>query len=173
MASPAGAGSYIGLEVHGVRTLKAADIAAGVFLSLLGVVALAASTRIQGQVGERLSPATMPILVGCMILAAGLGQTVLAWRYNGEEKPIAWPDRLGKRRVLAMISIMVVYMALLEPLGFPLASMLFITIGTWYLGRYRWWVAPLCGILSALTVLFVFNDFLELSFPLGPLELLF
>ena len=156
-----------------MRTLRAADMATGIFMVLLGVVALVAATHIQGQAGERLSPATMPILVGCMILAAGLGQTVQAWRYNGEEKLIAWPDQLGKRRVLTMIGIMIVYMALLEPLGFPLASLIFITAGTWYLGRYRWWVAPLCGILGALTVLFVFNDFLGLSFPLGPLELLF
>lgn len=156
-----------------MKTLKAADIATGVFMTLLGIVALAAATQIQGQAGERLSPATMPILVGCMILAAGLGQAVRAWRYTGEEKLIAWPDRLGKRRVLTMIGIMIVYMALLEPLGFPLATLIFITAGTWYLGRYRWWIAPLCGILSALTVLFVFNDFLELSFPLGPLDLLF
>ena len=156
-----------------MRTFKAADLATGVFLILLGIVALAAATQIQGQAGERLSPATMPILVGFMILAAGLGQTVIAWRYKGEEKPIAWPDRPGRRRVLIMIGIMIVYMALLEPLGFPLATLIYITAGTWFLGRYRWWVAPLCGVLSALTVLFVFNDFLGLSFPLGPLELFF
>lgn len=156
-----------------MRTLKAADLATGVFLILLGIVALAAATQIQGQAGERLSPATMPILVGCMILAAGLGQIVVAWRYSGEGRLIAWPDPLGRRRVLIMIGIMIVYLALLEPLGFPLATLIYITAGTWFLGKYRWWVAPLCGILSALTVLFVFNEFLGLSFPLGPLDLLF
>jgi putative tricarboxylic transport membrane protein len=167
------AGSYIILEAHRMRTLRAADLVTGILMAFLGIVTLAAATKIQAQAGDRLSPATMPILVGCMLLAAGIGQIVIAWRFDGEEKVIAWPDSSGRRRVLISIGFMIVYLALLEPLGFPLATLIYITAGIWYLGRYRWWVPPLCGLLCALTVLFVFNDLLGLSFPLGPLDLFF
>ncbi|HEX9017468.1 MAG TPA: tripartite tricarboxylate transporter TctB family protein [Chloroflexota bacterium] len=156
-----------------MRTLKAADLTVGVFMTLLAILTLSQAVQIKAQAGDRLSPATMPIVVGCMILAAGIAQVVVAWRYNGEEKIVAWPDRVGGRRVLINIGIMIVYLALLEPLGFPLATLVYITAGTFYLGRYRWWVAPLTGLLSSLTVLLVFIDFLGLSFPIGPLDLFF
>ena len=154
-----------------MRTMKAADLATGVFITLLGVVTLAASLQIKGQAGERLSPATLPILVGCMILAAGILQTQAAWRYKGDEKIVAWPGSFGRKRVLINIGLMAVYEALLEPLGFVLSTLIYITAGVWYLGKYRWWTPPLTGLLSAVVVLLVFIDFLGLSFPLGPLEL--
>ncbi len=156
-----------------IRTLRAADLATGAFMTILGILTLVASFQIVGTAGERLHPRTLPVIIGWMIVAAGIGLLVSGWRYRGEPRIIDWPDPQGKRRVLTMILFMIVYMALLEPLGFPLATLVFITAGTWHLGRYRWWVAPLTGVLSALTVLFVFIDFLGLSFPLGLLELIF
>lgn len=156
-----------------MRTLKSADLATGAFVAILGIVTLVASVQIKGQASERLSPATLPILIGCMLLAVGATQLVTAWRYAGEERIIAWPNARGRRRVLINIGLMVAFLALLEPLGFPLATLIYITAGVWYLGGYRWWVPPTTGLLSALIVLFVFIDFLGLSFPIGPLELLF
>ena len=156
-----------------IRTLRAADLATGTFMTALAILTLIASFQISGTVGERLHPRTLPVIIGWMILAAGIALFVNGWRYRGEPKAIAWPDAMGKRRVLINIGLMVVYLALLEPLGFPVATLLYITAGVWYLGKYRWWVAPLCGLLSAITVLFVFIDFLGLGFPLGLLDLMF
>lgn len=156
-----------------VRTLRAADMAAGGFLTALGILTLIASFQIAGTAGERLHPRTLPVILGWMILAGGIALFVNGWRYRGEEKPIDWPSDTGGRRVWISILCIVIYMALLAPLGFPLATMVFITLLTWYLGRYRLWAAALCGLASAMVVLFLFIDFLGLSFPLGPLELLF
>ncbi|MCL4533817.1 MAG: tripartite tricarboxylate transporter TctB family protein [Bacteroidetes bacterium] len=156
-----------------IRTLRSADLATGAFMTILGILTLIASFQIAGNAGERVHPRTLPIIVGWMILAAGVTLFVNGWRYRGQPKILDWPDAQGSRRVLFSILLMIVFLALLEPLGFPLSTLIFITAGTWYLGRYRWWVPPLCGALSALTVLVVFIDFLELSFPLGLLELFF
>ncbi len=156
-----------------IRTLRSADLATGAFMTILGILTLFASFQIAGNAGERVHPRTLPIIVGWMILAGGLTLFVGGWRYHGPPRFLEWPDTQGSRRVLVTIALMILYLALTEPLGFPLATLLFITVGTWYLGNYRWWVPPLCGLLSAITVLSVFMDFLELSFPLGLLELLF
>ncbi|MGE5620425.1 MAG: tripartite tricarboxylate transporter TctB family protein [Sphingomonadaceae bacterium] len=156
-----------------VRTMRAADIAAGGFLTALGIVALMASFQIAGTAGERLHPRTLPIILSWMILAGGIALFVNGLRYRGEEKPIDWPSAKGRRRVLISILFIIVYMALLDPLGFPLATMMFITLLTRFLGRYRVWAAALCGLASGLVVLLLFIDLLGLSFPLGPLELLF
>ncbi len=156
-----------------VRTLRAADIAAGGFLAALGILTLIASFQIAGTAGERLHPRTLPVILGWMILAGGMALFINGLRYHGEEKPIDWPSATGRRRVWISILCIILYMALLDPLGFPLATMVFITLLTWYLGRYRVWAAALCGLASGLVVLFLFIDLLSLSFPLGPLELLF
>lgn len=156
-----------------IKSLRAADLATGIFLAAFSTVMLLASIQIAGTAGERLHPRILPVIVSTMLLIGGLGLAIAGWRSRGEPKPIDWPDAFGKRRVLIVIASMVVYLALLDPMGFPLATLLFITWQTWYLGRYRWWANLLCGLTSALVVLFLFVDFLGLSFPIGPLELLF
>ncbi|MGI5835526.1 MAG: tripartite tricarboxylate transporter TctB family protein [Chloroflexota bacterium] len=155
-----------------MRTLRSADLATGLFLSGLAILTLLASMQIAGTAGERVHPRTLPVLLGWMILAGGIGLTVTGWRYRGEPKLIAWPDRDGTRRVLITLAGLVVYMATLESLGFPLSSLVFISFMVWYLGRYRLWAAILCGLASAAAILFLFIMFLGLTFPLGLLELL-
>ena len=61
---------------------------------------------------------------------------------------------------------------LLEPVGLPLGTLFFVSFLVWYLGRYRFWLAALCGLATALVVLLVFIVFLGLTFPIGPLEYL-
>ena len=85
-------GSYIILEAHRMRTLRAADLASGIFMAFLGLVTLAAATKIQAQAGDRHSPATMPIIVSCMNLAAVIVQVFLAWWSKGEQLVIAIPE---------------------------------------------------------------------------------
>lgn len=155
-----------------MRTLRSADKATGIFLAILGLATLVASMQIAGIEGDRMHPRTLPILLGWMVLAAGLAMAIGARRYRGQEKLIDWPDSGGKRRVLVTLVTMMVYLALLEPLGFPLSTLLFISFLVWYLGRYRLRWAVLCGVATAAVVLFLFIMFLGLTFPLGPLELL-
>ena len=62
-----------------------------------------------------------------------------------------------------------VFIALIQPLGMPLATWAYVTFSIWYLDR-RIIRAGIIGFLSAAVVFFVFVRFLELSFPLGPLQ---
>jgi hypothetical protein len=64
------------------------------------------------------------------------------------------------------------YAALIEPLGFPLITTLFVTALAWYLGDYRPWAMLLLGAASGVIVYYVFMEFLGLNFPLGLLEYL-
>lgn len=155
-----------------MRTLRSADLATGISLSALAIITLLASTQIAGTAGERLHPRTLPVILGWMILAGGILLAWNGWRYRGEPKPVGWPDREGVSRVLITLASLVVYLATLESLGFPLSSLLFISFLVWYLGRYRPWIAILCGLASAAAILFLFIMFLGLTFPLGLLELL-
>ena len=155
-----------------MKTQRSADIESGIFLAVLGIVILAASARITGGLEERLPPRTLPYTMGFFVLFGGVLLTIKAWRYKGENPPIAWPDRKGVRHVLVTLVSLAVYLALIEPLGMPIATTLYIAFSVWYLqkGRYRILCAAATGILSGAVVFYLFMQFLELSFPAGILQ---
>jgi len=156
-----------------MRTQKSADVASGCFIAFLGIVVIFAATKITGGMEERLPPRTLPYILGFTILVAGVLLAIRAWRYTGENPPIKWPDRTGMIRVLALLVSLAAYIALIDPLGMPIATVLYVGFSVWYLwlGRHRIIYALITGIVSGAVVYYVFIQFLELSFPLGPLQL--
>jgi hypothetical protein len=155
-----------------VKTQKSADIWSGFFLAGLGVVILAASTRITGGLEERLPPRTLPYIMGFTILASGILLVIRAWRYRGDNPAIHWPDRPGAVRIGVILVSLAVYIALIDPLGMPISTALYLASQVYFLshGRYRILSALLTGVLSGLVVYYLFIQFLELSFPVGPLQ---
>ncbi len=155
-----------------MKTQRSADIASGIFLALVGVVVLIAARQITGGMEERLPPRTLPYVMGFTILIPGLLLTLRAWRFKGEDKKIDWPDSKGARSVLIILFVMGVYVALITPLGMPIATGLFIAFTVWYLwkGRRGLVYGLITGALSGAVVFYLFIQFLELSFPLGLLQ---
>jgi uncharacterized membrane protein HdeD (DUF308 family) len=151
-----------------LRTQRSADIAGGCFLVLLGLATILAAINIKGGLEERLPPRTLPYVVGVIILISGALLAVRSWRFRGEDPAIRWPDRRGAIRVLITIVSLGVYLALMDPLGLPLSTFLYVSFTVWYLGKYRLWYPLLTGFLSGAISYIVFIYLLELSFPVGP-----
>ncbi len=156
-----------------MRTQKSADVASGCFIAFLGIVVIFAATKITGGMEERLPPRTLPYILGFTILLAGILLAIRAWRFKGENPAIKWPDRTGMVRVITLLFSLAVYIALIDPLGMPIATFLYVAFSVWYLwiGRRRIIYALITGVLSGAVVYYVFIQFLELSFPLGLLQL--
>jgi hypothetical protein len=155
-----------------MRTQKSADIASGFFITFLGIVVLFAATQITGGMEERLPPRTLPYVLGFTILLAGIFLAIKSWRFQGENPAIKWPDRTGMFRVLVILVSLAIYIALIDPLGMPISTALYVAFSVWYLwiGRHAILYAIITGILSGATVFYLFIRFLELSFPIGPLQ---
>ncbi len=151
-----------------MRTQRSADIAGGCFLAFLGLATIIAATNITGALEERLPPRTLPYVVGIIILVSGALLAIRSWRFHGEDPVIKWPDRRGTIRVIITIVSLGVYLALMEPLGLPLSTFLYVSFTVWYLGKYRLWYPLLIGFLSGAISYLVFIYLLELSFPVGP-----
>jgi hypothetical protein len=151
-----------------LRTQRSADIVGGCFLALLGLVTIFAATKIKGGLEERLPPRTLPYVVGIIILISGTLLAIRSWRLSGEDPVIKWPDRAGTIRVIVTIASLALYLALMDPLGLPLSTFLYVSFTVWYLGRYRLWYPLLIGFLSGAISYLVFIYLLELSFPVGP-----
>ena len=152
-----------------MRTQRAADIASGMVLCLLGLIVVLASLRIAGSPDVRLHPRTLPLILGWIIAAAGVLLAAQAWRFRNEDRIIKWPDRAGMARVSVTLLALTVYVALMDPLGLPLSTVLYVGFLMWYLGRYRPVWAAITGLVSGATVYIVFIRLLQLSFPAGPL----
>jgi len=151
-----------------LRTQRSADIAGGCFLVFLGLFTLFAASMITGGLDERLPPRTLPYTVGVIILVSGALLAIRSWRFHGEDPVIKWPDRRGTIRVLITLITLGIYLALLDPLGLPLSTFLYVSFTVWYLGKYRIWYPLLIGFLSGAISYLVFVYLLELSFPAGP-----
>ena len=154
-----------------MRTQRSADIASGFFLIFLGIIVLVAASQIRGGMEERLPPRTLPYIVGGTILACGAVLALKARRSAGTETPIKWPTREAMIRIGVSLLAIVVYIAVMTPLGFPISSGLYVAFSIWYLKRSAVLTALFSGILTGALSYFVFIRLLELSLPLGTLFL--
>ncbi len=152
-----------------MKTQRSADIISGCFLILLGTIVLIAASQIRGGMEERLPPRTLPYIVGGTILACGALLALKARRSGGEEIPIKWPTREAMIRMAVTLLAIVVFIAVMTPLGFPLSSGLYVAFSIWYLKRSGALTALISGILTGALSYFVFIRLLELSLPLGTL----
>lgn len=155
-----------------MRTLRSGNLMTGALTIVIGIVTLLASRSIKAMAGESLDPRTLPAIVGWAMILCGAGIMRSGWRYRGDPVPVNWPDRQGQRRLMATAVLLLAYVALIEPIGFPIVTAAFVATHSWYLGRYRPWVVILGGVATGAIVYYVFMEFLELTFPLGLLEYL-
>jgi len=152
-----------------LRSQRKCDLAAGVFIALLGAVVILAASQIRGDVEERLPPRTLPYVVGFLTLAGGLGLAVKSYRFRGEDPEIEWPEKDGWVRIGVNLLLLALFTALMEPLGMPITTGLYVAGAIWYMDRKRILTALLTGAGSAVIVYYLFIQLLGLTFPLGPL----
>ena len=152
-----------------MKTQRSADIASGIFLIFFGLVVLYAATKITGGMEERLPPRTLPYFLGTTVLLAGALLAIKSWRYRGPDFVIKWPGKAGFVRVIITFVSLLIYTYLIDLIGMPVATALFVAFLVWYLsrGRHRLLAAVLTGVISGVVVYYLFIRFLELSFPVG------
>ena len=152
-----------------MRSQRKCDLVAGAFIALLGAVVILAASQIRGDVEERLPPRTLPYAVGIMTFAGGVGLAVKSYRFHGEAPEIQWPEKDGWVRIGVNLLLLALFAALMDPLGMPITTGLYVAGAIWYMDRKRILGALLTGVGSAVVVYYLFIRLLELTFPLGPL----
>ena len=150
-----------------MKTQRAADIAVGCLVALLGIFVLVASMSISMGGVHRLSPRTFPHVVGGLLVVCGIGLALKTWSIREKDFAIAWPDAEGVRTIAVSLALLAGYIALLNWLGLPLATFLYVSVATWYLNRAKWLTATVIGLITGVTSYYVFIQLLGLSFPAG------
>jgi putative tricarboxylic transport membrane protein len=153
-----------------LSTRRSTDIAAGVFLAVLGLTAAAASTGIDAGAGGQLHPRTFPMILGGLLIMGGASLAVQAGSRNGGGKAVAWPDRNGWKLLSIALAGLAIYVALSQVLGFIISSLIFVP---WFIrcfGRYSHLAAWSCALGVAAFIYLVFVRLLQLTLPIGPLS---
>lgn len=152
-----------------MRTFRSADIWSGSFLALVGLVIVIAGLQISSAFGERLPPSTLPIVMGGSMVLTAVLLVIRAVRSRGIEVAVEWPDGSGWKNIAITFVALAAYLALIDPIGMPIATFLFVTFLIWYLDR-KLIKAVVIAAITAAIVLFAFIRGLELTFPVGPLS---
>lgn len=150
-----------------IKTLRAGDIASGVFLIVVGAVTFAAALQIRSAIGGMLHPATLPVILAGVLVVGGAWLIVRARAHAYTDQPIEWPSREGWRNWGVALAMMMLYAALMPPLGFLLTTFVFVTAFIWYFGKSKTWVAFAWGLGAALFIYVLFIWLLQMAFPSG------
>jgi phosphate/sulfate permease len=152
-----------------VKTLRPVDIAVGCFLALLGLFIIYEASLIRMGVARSLSPRTIPYALGFLISFCGIGLAVKSWRFRGEDPKINWPDREGVGIILVQLIFLACYITLMNPLGLPLSTFLYVTFSIWCLklSKRGMAMAIVIGLFFGIISYYVFIQLLGLSFPAG------
>ena len=151
------------------RTLRAADQALSVILIIIGVAALVSVRQMRVGFAAEFQPRLFPAIVAWLLIVAGslLG---VASRRTPAAALAEWPTADRAKRIAVILFSVAAYVAVIDPLGMPLATFLVVSFEVWYLGDYRWYVPVLVGLLAAAILYFVFMLGLGLTFPAGPFD---
>ena len=152
-----------------MRTQKSADLVVGVFVTLLGLFVVYAATTITGGAAHRLPPGTFPMVVGILLFFCGLGLAFKAWRLKDAGLVLKWPDGVGIRTIFVALASLACFIALMDPLGLPLATFLYLGFSIWYLKKSKWLMAVVIGLITGAVSYYLFIRLLALSFPEGSL----
>jgi putative tricarboxylic transport membrane protein len=110
---------------------RRAEMLSGAVLAALGALALVEALRLRDDwQGARLMPAAL----GVVLLALAICHVTAAL----PDAPPAWPEAAARRRVLLLFGALVVYVVVLPPLGFLVATALFVLALLRTLGGYSW-----------------------------------
>lgn len=150
-----------------MRTQKSADMGVGVFVSLLGLFVVYAATTITGGAAHRLPPGTFPMVVGFLLFFCGLGLIIKAWRLKEAGVAIKWPDGTGIWTIFVALFSLACFIALMDPLGLPLAAFLYLAFSIWYLRKSKWLMAIVIALITGGVSYVLFIRLLALSFPEG------
>jgi putative tricarboxylic transport membrane protein len=142
------------------------DIGAGVFFLLIGVGALVGATRIHLGTPAQPQPGLFPFLGGVFIVVMSSVLIVRAWLGYGKRT-----QTLGEIREPAiLVAGLAVYVGILNPLGYVLATIFLGVVVLWVLGIRSWRVIAATSLGMSVGTYLVFCSLLGVELPAGLLE---
>ena len=157
---PAGPPSWTGPRLMGLALLG------------IGVLALIATFDISGGDGWSISgPRFAPLVasIALIVLAiAYLARTVVRPDLDLGRHAAAEARTTDRRTPAALLALLVGYAALLETLGYALATTIFVWLAAWLLGSRKPGRDAVVGLVLGVVAGYAFSRWLNVKLPTGP-----
>jgi putative tricarboxylic transport membrane protein len=109
-------------------------------------------------------PGLLPILAGGLIAVCGI--TLMLWR-SAAAPTIHWAPPKARAKIYGSAAAFLLYAGLVPVLGFCATTAVLSTVLSGWWGGYRWRIAVLYGVLTAVSMLILFDLLLGVPLPRG------
>ncbi|MGO2579573.1 MAG: tripartite tricarboxylate transporter TctB family protein [Halomonas sp.] len=148
------------------------DFILGLLTVLLGTITVWLSKDFPSLPRQDYGAGTFPTLVAVLLIAMGLILCLRGWIQKGPL--IVWQDAIPIGHVLfcimAVVAAVAGYILLTPTLGFPIVSLIMLTVLIGVFTKGRWWLAISVAAVATLIIWLTFAELLLVPLSLGILE---
>jgi len=159
---------------------KRSDLAVSLFIVLVGVLMLIAARDIEtGLMPDQITSRGMPDITGLFLVIVGVvlaARQLLHWSElpghlvpeEGQEDEKGYPATWVRAFGIMLLSVL--WGWLLKPLGFLIATPLYLFVSSWVMGERSWGSIIAFSVIFTASIWVIFGPVLGIRFPLGPLS---
>jgi putative tricarboxylic transport membrane protein len=146
-----------------MATKNSTDIVAGIVLILIGTGAIIGAIGLRIGTPTEPQPGFFPFLSGVAILVLSLIILVQGWLGRKESG-----TRFGEIwRPAMLIAVLILFVGLLEPLGYVIASAIVVVLALLIMGIKSWRVLLVVGLAFPIGTFILFDRLLGIGLPVG------
>lgn len=146
------------------------DQVGGVIWMIVGIALFIGSTELRWGTLHRPGPGFMPTLIGSLLILLGFLLTFLSTRRREKKVEQVSLKEFWRRGVYSLLASFL-YVFLLDPLGFVIATVFLIFSLLKIMGTRKWFTPVLISVLTAAVSYLIFEVWLRINFPKGILKI--
>jgi hypothetical protein len=148
-------------------TVKKQEVAALIVFSALGVLSVAHGLSLPLMGAVALSPGIFPIVIGIILvlLSAARLYSIFKITKTGKHAESDAVEEAGPKKLWIILTLLCLYVAVLEWIHFIPASLIFCTAVIWYTkGKFTFYI-PLVATIAVLSIFFLFTYAFSVRLP--------
>ncbi|PTX61292.1 putative tricarboxylic transport membrane protein [Melghirimyces profundicolus] len=154
-----------------MKVLKTTNQKIALFLIVLSIVYLILSFRLPPFAYVPVDSDVVPISLGFLLLFLSV---LLFFKKDRESEEGQSNRAIPKQEILILVAVLLfilLYIFLLERVGFILVTTCFIFVCSWFLGYKKWVINAVVSVLTPILIYYLFTSFLQIELPQGVLPI--
>jgi putative tricarboxylic transport membrane protein len=149
-----------------ISVYKKTDFKVGLFFLILSIFVISSSLNMPKDMpGVSFGPGIMPYWLG--VAMAVLSVLLIIGSCNKKNRDVPHFTKQEVFGVGGIFILLIIYMAVMESIGFTLDTFLLVMIISRKLGKYAYWKCALFGALAGILIVYFFRTLLDMPLPIG------